>query len=427
MSTALVILVLTYLLISVRVLPRVRVGRATAALVGAFLMVFTGVMGLTEAWMSIDIDVLLLLLGMMLLVSSLQSCGLFDIICAWMVRTSSTPIVFFILVCIVTAVLSALVLNDAVVLLLTPVIIESCYRLGIKPFPYLIGHVMSANIGSLATVVGNPQNAFIATKAGIGFIDFSMRLLPVATISLLMMMVMLVAIFRKDILETNFDRTLDSARMVTIEGLKERDACTRRCIIGRVGNLRLLLVITLVTVVAFTWSQSLGLPLAHIAFISGTTAALLTTLLTDVRASEINDGINWSIILFFVGLFVVIGGAASSGLLSDFETSLVAISGQDADSPMVLFLSAAFLSNLVSNVPAVLLIAEMLPMSEDAWYSLAAASTLAGNATLIASAVNIIMAERAEKLGVEIDFLRFMAVGLPVSIVTLTLAFLLMT
>ncbi len=426
METALAILILTYLLISVRFIPLVRMGRASAAMLGASLIVATGVLAFGDALRSIDLDVLFLLLGMMLLVSSLQSCGLFDIICGWMVKVSTTPLTFFMLVCIVSAVLSALVLNDAVVLLLTPVIIESCYRLGIKPFPYLMGHVMSANIGSLATVVGNPQNAFIATRADIGFIEFSSRLLPVASVSMILMMVVLIIIFRQDILINGFNKPSNPSSMITLKDGEKRDSLRCFGTIGRLDNLKILLIITSMTVLAFAFSQSLGLPLAHIAFLSGAIAAIVTVLITDVRVSEINSGVNWSIILFFIGLFVVIGGASSSGLLSNLETSLMVFSGQDADSPILLFISAALLSNLVSNVPAVLLIAELLPVSGDAWFHLAAASTLAGNATLIASAVNIIMAERAERMGVEIDFLKFMAVGLPISIITLTFAFILM-
>ncbi len=425
LHTALAVFVLTYFLISARHLPRIRMERSTAALLGAALMVIVGATTVSGALRSIDVEVLMLLLGMMLLVSSLQTCGLFRIISEWMVRRSTTPLRFFTLICVVTASLSALVLNDAVVLLLTPVIIETCYRLRLKPFPFLMGHVMAANIGSVATVVGNPQNAYIATQAGIGFLDFSYRLLPAAAVCLTVMIAMMAVIFRKDLLGGSLEAP-DPSVMASFDHA-EVEGRVRGQLLRRGSNLRLLLLVTAATVAAFTASNAIGLPLGHIAIIAGSVAALLTALLTDVRPREISSGVDWSILLFFIGLFVVIQGAVDSGLMQAMEVGLFTNTPLESGSGSSMAVLVALLSNLVSNVPAVLLVVGLMPVTGDMWYSLAAVSTLAGNATIIASAVNIIMAERAERLGVRIEFWRFMAAGLPVAVVTTLIAYGLLT
>lgn len=420
---ALAVFLLTYFLISFRRIPVIKVSRASAALMGALLMVLVGVLSIQRAWEALDIEVLMLLLGMMLLVAALQCCGLFEIICARMVRLSSTPLRFFIIIMVVSAVLSALVLNDAVVLLFTPVIIEACIRLRVNPVPYLIGEVMAANIGSVATVVGNPQNAFIATRAGIGFVDFSLHLVPVAAVCLLASMVMLVFIFRHDLWKRSFPSIPDPDELRTLARLQEVEVCrSRRCILSRKRTLPLLAALTGITVLAFALSHHIGIPLSIIAFSSGSLAAVLAVTLTDLRSKELGERVDWSIILFFIGLFVVIQGVTDSGLLSAFQERILPWGYGDLPDIPGLTLLSAVLSNLVSNVPSVMLLAELIPAGEmELCLLLAASSTLAGNATLIGSAANIIMAERAERLGQEIDFWRFMAVGLPVTAVNLVI------
>lgn len=401
----------------------IKVSRASAALLGAILMILVGVLSIQRAWEAMDTEVLMLLLGMMLLVAALQCCGLFEIICAKMVRLSSTPLRFFIIIMVVSAVLSALVLNDAVVLLFTPVIIEACLRLRVNPVPYLIGEVMAANIGSVATVVGNPQNAFIATRAGIGFVDFSLHLAPVAAVCLLASMALLVFIFRHDLWKQSFPSIPDPDDLKTLARLQEVEVCkSRRCILSRKRTLPLLVALTGLTVLGFALSHHVGIPLSIIAFSSGSLAAVLAVTLTDLRSKEVGERVDWSIILFFIGLFVVIQGVTDSGLLSAFQERLLPWGvGDLPDVPGITLLSAV-LSNLVSNVPSVMLLAELIPAGEmELWLILAASSTLAGNATLIGSAANIIMAERAERLGQEIDFWRFMTVGLPVTAVNLVI------
>lgn len=426
---ALAVFLITYFLISFRRIPVIKLSRSSAALFGAFLMVALGILSMQRAWEALDIEVIMLLSGMMLLVGTLQSCGMFEIICVTMVRLSSTPLRFFLLIMTVSAILSALVLNDAVVLLFTPVIIEACIRLRVNPVPYLIGEVMAANIGSVATVVGNPQNAFIATRAGIGFLDFSVNLVPVAVLCLLASMMLLVFIFRRDLWRVSFPSALDPDGLMTLHQVRQvenQNSCRR--LIPRKRLLPLLAVLTLGTVMAFAFSHQMGVPLSHIAFISGAAAVILSVSLTDLKPRELVDRVDWSIILFFLGLFVVIQGVTDSGLLSAFQVSPIFGGGESVlDLPGLTMLSAV-LSNLFSNVPSVMLLAEMIPVGEtELWLILAASSTLAGNATLLGSAANIIMAERAERLGQEIDFWRFMLIGLPVTAMNLVICILIFT
>lgn len=427
---ALGIFILTYLFISVRNIPGIKIGRSSAALIGATLMVGLGVVSFPRALSSIDVEVIILLLGMMLLVSSLQNCGLFEIICAKILRLSSTPLRFFILIMVVSAVLSALVLNDAVVLLFTPVIIEACYRLRVNPFPYLIGEVMAANIGSVATVVGNPQNAYIGTKAGISFLEFSATLLPVAALCLLSSTLFLVFIFRKDVLFHTFSAPSEIESFLNpsrAEQSKDKER-TRQGILTSGLVLKILVILTIATVMMFAFSNALGIPLYTIAIGSGLLAAFISIFLNDSRVKDIGKGVDWSIILFFIGLFVVIQGAIDSGLLSQLEHYFFLWSGTTSLDVVNIGLLSAFMSNLVSNVPSVMLLGELISLQDTSlWLALAASSTLAGNATLMGSAANIIMAEKAEKMGHVINFWKFMLIGIPVTMLNLGICILLLS
>ncbi|MEM0343077.1 MAG: SLC13 family permease [Thermoplasmata archaeon] len=424
---AFAIFLVTYALISIRRFPKVRIDRPAAALAGAALMIALGVVGPEDAIAAINIDILLLLIGMMVLVAGLELCGFFEWISLRMIKYSRDQFTFLVLTMVVTGALSALVLNDTIVLLFTPIIIRTCRLLKSNPVPFLIAEAMAANIGSVATAVGNPQNAFIATRADISFADFSAKLLPVAAVCMAVAIAILYLTYRKDISQ---GRAQEFRRMILREGWKafqdeliKGDAATtagiRKLRERRLG-LYALVGITAATFAAFVVSHVISTPIALIAFVAGAMALFVVPILTDVKAKEMLAGVDWTIILFFVGLFVVIEGVKDSGLLAEMKGYFPGFRPGEVPSLDWLVVLTAFLSNLVSNVPAVMLLSEMIPMTDhELWLALASSSTLAGNATILGAAANVIVAEKAEGMGVEVNFWKFTLVGFPITLATL--------
>ncbi|MDQ1372072.1 MAG: Anion transporter [Candidatus Thermoplasmatota archaeon] len=417
----------TYALISIRRFPKVKVDRPAAALIGAALMIVLGVVAPGDAISAINLDIVLLLVGMMILVAGLELCGFFEWVSLRMIRYSKDQFTFLVLTMVVTGTLSALVLNDTIVLLFTPIIIRTCRLLKSNPVPFLVAEAMAANIGSVATAVGNPQNAYIATKAGISFVDFSARLLPVAAVCMLVAIAILYMVYRKEINKGSAQefrrKILNDGWAVFQEEIVKGDAAAK----SGLGKMRenkvglyALLLITAGTFVAFIASHVIEAPIAIVAFIGGVVALFVIPLVSKVRAKDMLGGVDWSIILFFVGLFIVLRGVRDSGLLTELKDFFPGF--EDGGVPRIEWLTAlsALLSNLVSNVPAVMLLSELIPVSEtDLWLALASSSTLAGNATILGAAANVIVAEKAEGMGVEVDFWKFTLVGFPIAMATL--------
>lgn len=424
---ALAIFLVTYALISIRRFPKIKIDRPAAALVGAALMIALGVVEPEKAIGAIHLDIIILLVGMMILVAGLELCGFFEWVSLRMIKHSKDQFTFLVLTMVVTGALSALVLNDTVVLLFTPIIIRTCRLLKSNPVPYLVAEALAANIGSVATVVGNPQNAFIATKAGISFVDFSARLVPVSIVCMLVAIAMMYLFYRKDIEKGSAQefrrKILKDGWKAFEDELVKGDAATTsgiKKLKDRKVGLYALTGITALTFLAFILSHVLGTPIAVIAFLGGVTALFVVPLITDVKAKEMLAGVDWSIILFFVGLFIVIEGVKDSTLLDEIRGAFPGF--HDGSIPSLEWLTAlsAFMSNLVSNVPAVMLLSEMIPISQtDLWLALAASSTLAGNATILGAAANVIVAEKAEGMGVQINFWKFTLVGFPIAMATL--------
>jgi Na+/H+ antiporter NhaD/arsenite permease-like protein len=424
---ALAIFLVTYALISIRRFPKIKIDRPAAALVGAALMIALSVVEPEKAIGAIHLDIIILLVGMMILVAGLELCGFFEWVSLRMIKYSKDQFTFLVLTMVVTGALSALVLNDTVVLLFTPIIIRTCRLLKSNPVPYLVAEALAANIGSVATVVGNPQNVFIATKAGISFVDFSARLVPVSIVCMLVAIAMMYLFYRKDIEKGSAQefrrKILKDGWKAFEDELVKGDAATTsgiKKLKDRKVGLYALTGITALTFLAFILSHVLGTPIAVIAFLGGVTALFVVPLITDVKAKEMLAGVDWSIILFFVGLFIVIEGVKDSTLLDEIRGAFPGF--HDGSIPSLEWLTAlsAFMSNLVSNVPAVMLLSEMIPISQtDLWLALAASSTLAGNATILGAAANVIVAEKAEGMGVQINFWKFTLVGFPIAMATL--------
>lgn len=398
--------VLTYSLIAVRKVNGRRIRTWTAAVLGGVLMLLLGVVTPSEAWDYINFEVILQLAGMMMLTASLQYCGFFEIVVDFLMRRFDGRRRFLSGVMAITACLSAVMLNDAVVLIFTPIVLRCCQRMRADPVPYMVGVFVSANIGSAATVVGNPQNALVASMAGIGFLDYSIRVIPLTVICMAVAMLMMRRMYGGR-LDTD-DASLSGETFHTREVDKYR--------------LCAVLAVTVTALVLFALSVPLGLRIYQIALAAG--AVSLIIILTDsMRAGGyVIRHVDWSILLFFTGLFVVIAGAVSSGLL-DSMSELFGMGDGNVPSIGVLSGFSTVLANLVSNVPSVMLIGQLLPEGDMVlWITLAVTSTFAGNLTLIGAAANIIVEDEGEKHGIRMDFFRYLRVGIPIAVITIVIA-----
>ena len=424
---ALAVFLFTYALISIRRFPKFKIDRPAAALIGAALMVIFGVVAPEDALASINLDILVLLVGMMILVAGLELCGFFEWVSLRMIRHSGSQFMFLVLVMVITGVLSALVLNDTVVLLFAPIVIRTCRILKSNPIPFVVAVAIAANIGSVATPVGNPQNAFIATKADISFLEFSAVLIPVAAVCMAIGIALMYLIYRRDIEKGSAQefrrKMLNEGWKAFEDELVKGDASTTqgiRKLRERKIALYALLIITGFTFAGFVVSSFTGMSIALVAFLGGVIALFVVPLLSDVKAPEMVAKVDWTIILFFVGLFVVIEGVKDSSLLSEIEKLFPSFTEGGESSIGWLTAISAFISNLVSNVPSVMLLSEIIPLTEtDLWLALASSSTLAGNATILGAAANVIAVEKAEGMGVEVGWLKFTLVGFPIALATL--------
>ena len=400
------IFVLTFVLLSVRSIRSYRLDRPAVALFGAALMLATGVVSPRDATTAIEdgLGVLLLLLGMMLLVAGLDVCGFFDLVARRIAEVSRSQLHFLSLLFVSTAILSALVLNDTIALLMTPIVVKTCRTMRVSAAPFLVSLALAANIGSVATPVGNPQNAYIAIRAGIPFGTFALRLLPVAAVSLVIGLLIVRFAFRHEL----------SDRVVGFE-----EARKAAPVIVEPRGLRLTLAVVVGTVAAFSLAPPDALP--YVALVGGSLVLLLLPALVHTTPRTLFEKVDWSLLILFLGLFIVMKGMETSKLLDEITNRMGG--GTLGSDVWRLTGASAVTSNLVSNVPAVLLLSPLVPVARDSlWLALAASSTLAGNATILGAAANMIVVQVAAKAGAEVSMKDFVKAGLPTAVVTVILA-----
>lgn len=389
---AVAIFAATYLVIAVGKLPGLRLDRAGAALVGAALMLAAGVLSVDEAAKAVDLATLALLLGLMIVVANLRLAGVFRLVNSWVVAGARHPLTLLATVALGAGVLSAFLLNDAICLAMTPLVLDLTRRLRREPVPYLLAVAMAANVGSTATITGNPQNILVAGFSGIGYADFAAHLAPVAAIGLVAVVV-LIALFHPGEFFTM--ARMPEARMP--------------------AHLhRPLAVKSVVVTAAMMAALFAGQPPAKAALVAG--GLLLLTRV--VRSERIHAAIDWPLLLLFAGLFVVVAGFEKSVLSPPV---MRAIGELHLERAPVLAIVTAVLSNLVSNVPAVLMLKPVLGAAPDAhraWLIVAMASTLAGNFTILGSVANLIVVQGARAGGVAIGFWAYFRVGAPLTVLT---------
>ena len=388
-----IIFVLTYGGIALGRIPGLRLDRAGIALLGAALMIAVGVLTLEEAYRAIDLDTITLLLGMMIIVAHLRLSGCFRLVSRWTVHHAHSPLVLLSIITVTTGVFSAFLVNDAVCLVMAPLMLDVTKRLGRNPIPYLLAVAMGSNVGSVATITGNPQNMIVGVTSRIPYATFAAALTPVALTGLIVVVIVIMALHRGE-----------------FQAPKELPATAGPSRIHRPQMGKAILV-TLGVVVAFF----VGVPVAKAA-ISGAALLLVTG---QVKPGKVYRAIDGPLLLMFAGLFIVVAGAEKA-LLS--PRIIEAVHGLQLANTWILTGITAALSNLVSNVPAVLVLrpfVQGLPDQQRIWLVIAMASTLGGNLTLVGSVANLIVVEKAREAGIEVGSGAYLRVGVPVTLVTL--------
>ena len=392
MLPAILIFAATYLVMAVGRFPGFRVDRTGAAIIGASLMLAANILTVDEAYHAINYDTIILLFGMMIVVANLRLSGFFTLVSAWVVEHAHRPLVLLSSVVLVSGLFSAFFVNDTMCLVLTPLVLEITTRLRRNPVPYLLAVAMAANIGSTATITGNPQNMMIGSFSHIHYRTFAATLAPIAALGLALTAAVIAAVYRKEFRQES---------KLVLEHVPVRIH-------------RALLWKSLAASAAMIAAFFGGWPVPKVAVVAG--ALLLVT--RRLKPERVYREIDFGLLVMFLGLFIVVAGIEKVGVVDDLFRAAARFH-LERTAPMALFTAA--LSNVVSNVPAVLVFRSVVPRLPDAaraWLTLAMSSTLAGNLTVLGSVANLIVVERARRQ-VRIGFWEYARAGVPLTVLTL--------
>ncbi|GAB2755862.1 ArsB/NhaD family transporter [Streptomyces bullii] len=397
-----------------------KIHRVAAALGGAALMLAVGATDDRSAFFSehsgVDWNVVFLLMGMMMIVGVLKRTGMFEYLAIWAVkRARAKPFRVMVMLVVITAVASALLDNVTTVLLIAPVTLLVCERLALPAAPFLIAEVLASNIGGTATLVGDPPNIIIASRAGLTFNDFLVHLAPLSAFLIVVLVALCRLLFRKSF-------RYDETRALEVMELEEREA---------IHDPRLLvqgLIVLALVVVGFVLHPVLHYEPSVVALLG---AGLLIAV-SSARTGEVLNEVEWPTLAFFAGLFIMIGGLIETGVIGEISTSLAGVIGDNELGGSMLLLSAsAVLSGIVDNIPYV---ATMAPITADLvrnmgggadhvmWWALAIGADLGGNATAIGASANVVVLGIAERSRQPISFWQFTKYGLVVTVVTVALS-----
>jgi Na+/H+ antiporter NhaD/arsenite permease-like protein len=413
---AVVVFVGAYILIATE-----RVPKMVTALAGAGVLLGLGVATPEDAFYSpetgIDWDVIFLLLGMMIIVGIVRRTGVFEFIAIWAAkRAKGSPLRVMILLVLITAVASAFLDNVTTVLLIAPVTLLVCDRLGVSPIPFLIAEVLASNLGGAATLIGDPPNIIIASRSGLSFNDFLLNMAPIAALALAVFVAMLPLLFRGSF-------KADPERVADVMSLNEKEAIKDR---------RLLIICGVVLAGVFT--GFVGHTALHVEpSVVALLGAGILVLLSRSKARDFMPSVEWETLLFFAGLFVMVGALVHTGVIGQLAEAAARATGGDAlTATMLILFVSAFLSGIIDNIPytaamspIVLQLTEGIadPVQAEAlWWALAIGADFGGNLTAIGASANVVVLGIAKRSGFPISFWEFTKKGSIVTVVTIVLA-----
>jgi anion transporter len=397
-----------------------RIHRVAAALCGAGIMVAAGILDAHQLFYdeetAIDWNVIFLLFGMMVIVGVLRHTGIFEYVAIWAAkRAKGDPYRVMVLLCLITAIASAGLDNVTTVLLIAPVTLLVCERIGVNPVPYLIAEALASNIGGTATLIGDPPNIIIASRANLSFNDFLIHLAPMVVILLIVFVVMCRVLFRSAF-QTDHDKVADVMALTEREAIRDRNLLKRS------------LVVLAAVMVGFILHSVLEMEPSIVALLG----AGMLVLISGLGPDEYLVDIEWETLLFFVGLFVMVGALVEVGAIDRLADGLANAVGDDVVlATMALLFVSAILSALVDNIPYVATMAPVVasltapdaPLAGETvlWWALAFGADLGGNATAVGASANVVVVGIAKRNGHPISFLEFTKYGSVVAAVTIAL------
>lgn len=400
-----------------------RISKVKAALGGAVVVLALGVVGAEdvfyghEAGTSIDWNVLFLLLGMMIIVGVLRQTGIFEFLAIWAAkRAKGRPFRVMALLCVLTAVVSAALDNVTTVLLVAPVTILVCARLGLRPEPYLIAEVLASNIGGTATLVGDPPNIIIASRGDLSFNDFLIHLAPLVLVLLVVFIGLCRLLFAKAFV-------FRPERVAEVMALSEREAITDVPLLVRS------LIVLGAVLAGFVLHPVLHVEPSIVAMVGALVLIVVSRLGSDSYLAEVE----WETLLFFAGLFIMVGALVKVGVIGTIADWLGnATGGSTVVAITLLLFGSAVLSGVVDNIPyvtamspvVVQLVADSGPLAGQTvlWWALALGADLGGNATAVGASANVVVLGIAKRNGYPISFWEFTKYGLVVAAATVALS-----
>jgi Na+/H+ antiporter NhaD/arsenite permease-like protein len=403
-----------------------RVNRAVVALIGAAVMILSGVLNQAEAVRGVDFNTIALLVGMMVIVAVTRRCGVFQYVAIRSAQAvNAEPRGVLVMLALVTAVFSALLDNVTTVLLIAPVTLLIAEELKVRPYPYLFAEITASNVGGTATLIGDPPNIVIGSATGLTFNEFVANLAPVVLVVLAVNVAVVYALWRKDLVA-------GAAERARVMAFVARDAITDRRL------LRQSLGVIALVMATFVAAHPLGLEPGSIA-LGGAALLMLLDILgreAETQTKRVHEGfaeVEWIVIFFFIGLFIVVHGVSVSGLLTLLAEEVLTVTGGElAATGFVILWSSAILSAIVDNIPFVAtmipLVKAMAPTFGGAenltplWWCLSLGACLGGNGTLIGASANLTVAGFAERAGHPIRFMRFLVVAFPLMLVSIAIS-----
>lgn len=392
MNVAALILGGTFLVFALGKSPVFRVDRAGAAIIGASLTIAFGLITFDQATQVVDYRTIVLLFCMMIVAAYLKLAGFFQMVGNFLLKHICSKKRLLLAIILASGTLSAFFINDIVCLLFTPIVIMICKNADLPPIPYLLAVATASNIGSAATLIGNPQNILIGSLSGLSFGSYAATAAPLALVGLMLNYLIIVLLYGSQL-------------------VGPIPACT-----PLTGIYNRHLVIKSLTVTAFIL---IGFVTGVDTVVAASLGAAYLLITRRLKPNKVYASIDFNLLVIFIGLFVVIGGVEYSGLMRWLMDRLAFA---DLSNFTVFSLITIILSNIFSNVPAVLLLKFFVPPnSPDWWSAMAIFSTFAGNLTVTGSIANLIVIEIAKSKNIHIDFKDYLRVGLPLTLITTVL------
>lgn len=391
-----------------------RVHRTAAAMAGAVVLILTGVMSADKALSYIDFNTIGVLVGMMIFVAIVRRSGMFEYIAVRAAKAvHGDPWKIMVAFTLITAVLSAILDNVTTVLLVGPMSIAIARMLKIDPVPFLMGQILASNVGGTATLIGDPPNIMIGSAAHLSFMDF-LENTGFAVLFILAVLILLMKIVYEKKIEMG---TVDTS---AIEKLDPSKSITNRALM-RKG-----IIVLICVIVGFMFHDKLGIESSVIAL----TAAAVMLIIGREDVNEAIQDVEWTTILFFMSLFVVVGGLTETGIIKELASKIInATDGHPMVTMLVLLWASALLSSILDNIPFVAtLIPLILAMQADGmdvtsfWWAISLGACLGGNGTMIGASANVVLSDISTKHGYPITFKSYLKVGMPFMLLSIVIS-----